>query len=223
MDDGFSSIFVKLLPFIIAVVFHEVAHGWMANRWGDDTALRAGRITLNPIPHIDPIWSILFPALMFLSNAPFLLGGAKPVPINPGRFKKYRPGLFWVSFAGPGMNLILAIISSFSLCFILRFFSQDFYLFEPLAKMARYSVMINIALAVFNLIPIPPLDGSKILLSFLSYENAQKYAALERFGFIILFGLLYIGFLKIPFIPIQFLDSLFLAVAYAFFGLGTVM
>src|SRR4051794_7717085 len=101
---------IQFVPFVLAVVFHEFAHGFVAYRWGDHTAKKMGRLTLNPVPHMDPLGTVLFPLINMLSGMNILFGWAKPVPIDPSRFKKYRPGLFWVSLAGPGMNFILAVI-----------------------------------------------------------------------------------------------------------------
>src|SRR3954465_4614873 len=128
---------IQMVPFIMAVVFHEFAHGWVANKWGDTTAKDSGRLTLNPIPHLDPIGTVIFPLINMLSGFNALIGWAKPVPINPTRFRKYRPGLFWVSLAGPGMNVLLAVLSAAALCAMTRWVPRDFYLFEPLIQMAN--------------------------------------------------------------------------------------
>src|SRR3954464_7519318 len=153
---------IQMVPFIMAVVFHEFAHGFVANLWGDSTAKDQGRLTLNPIPHLDPIGTVLFPLINMLSGFNALIGWAKPVPIDPRRFRKYRPGLFWVSLAGPGMNILLAIISAASFFALSRWMPRTFYLYDPLIKMSLVSVSLNYALGIFNLIPLPPLDGSKI-------------------------------------------------------------
>ena len=142
----------------MAVIFHEFAHGWVANRWGDPTAKINGRLTLNPMPHIDPIGTLIFPIISMLSGMSLLIGWAKPVPINPNRFKKYRPGIFWVSLAGPGMNFLLGILSTFAFCAIRSWVPNDFYLYEPLRRMAEASITLNYALGIFNLVPLPPLD-----------------------------------------------------------------
>jgi Zn-dependent protease len=188
---------IQMVPFIMAVVFHEYAHGWVANKWGDHTARDAGRLTLNPVPHMDPLGTVVFPLINMLSGMNLLIGWAKPVPINPNRFRKYRPGLFWVSLAGPGMNVLLAFISAAILCALYRWMPQDFYLYEPLVRMAQVSIGLNYWLGAFNLIPLPPLDGSKIIESFLSYESTRKFEAVSQYSFFILMALFLSGALGI--------------------------
>src|SRR5690348_616427 len=126
---------IQLVPFIMAVVFHEYAHGFIANQWGDPTAKKMGRLTLNPIPHMDPYGTLIFPIINMLTGMNLLFGWARPVPINPTHFRKYRPALFWVSIAGPGMNFILAFLSAFAFCAIQAWLPRSFYLFEPLLAM----------------------------------------------------------------------------------------
>lgn len=194
---------IQLVPFIMAVVFHEYAHGFIANRWGDNTAKTAGRLTLNPIPHMDPIGTVLFPVMNMLMGINLLFGWARPVPINPSLFHKYRAGLFWVSLAGPGMNFLLAVLSAAAFCAFRLWLPEDFYLFEPLLNMAYVSVSLNFALGIFNLIPLPPLDGSKIVESFLPHETARKYESLSRYSFFILIALLMTGVLNVLSGPIH--------------------
>jgi len=220
LDLNFQALLLQFVPFMIAVVFHEFAHGYVANRWGDSTAKDSGRLTLNPIPHIDPIGTLLFPGIVMLTGASFLIGWAKPVPINPSRFKKYRPGLFWVSFAGPLMNFSLAIISAFLLCLLITTVSPDFYLFEPLLAMLKFSIFLNYALGFFNLLPLPPLDGSKMIESFLSYDLTRKYEQLSRYSFFILMGLLFTGAIRIVFIPVEFFARLTLYIMAYVFGIS---
>jgi Zn-dependent protease len=213
---------IQFVPFIMAVVFHEYAHGYVANRWGDKTAEDAGRLTLNPVPHIDPIGTLLFPMINMLTGMNLLFGWAKPVPINPNRFRKYRPALFWVSLAGPGMNFILATLSAAAFCAILRFMPPTFYLFEPLAKMTQSSVVLNFALGIFNLVPLPPLDGSKIVESFLSLEATRKYEQLAQYSFFILMALLISGAFSILEYPIRMSSGLTLVLMGRLFGLPEV-
>lgn len=213
---------VQLVPFIMAVVFHEYAHGFVANRWGDNTAKAAGRLTLNPIPHMDPIGTVLFPMINMLTGINLLFGWARPVPINPSRFTKYRSGLFWVSFAGPGMNFLLATLSAALFCGILAWVPRSFYLFEPLAIMAQVSISLNFALAFFNLIPLPPLDGSKLIEAFLPYELARKYESLAQYSFFILIALLMTGAFRFLEFPIRMATGLTLYVMGRAFGLPEV-
>lgn len=211
---------IQMVPFIMAVVFHEFAHGWVASKWGDTTAKDAGRLTLNPIPHLDPIGTVIFPLINMLSGFNALIGWAKPVPIDPRRFRKYRPGLFWVSLAGPGMNVLLAVLSAAVLCSLIRWLPRDFYLSEPLEKMASTSIILNFWLAVFNLIPLPPLDGSKILEAFLSYNATRKYEAITPYSFFILMGLLLSGALTFLNGPIMAATRTTLMGMAQLFGVG---
>lgn len=208
---------VQFVPFVMAVVFHEYAHGFIASRWGDSTAKDQGRLTLNPLPHVDLLGTLVFPIMMMLSGTNILFGWAKPVPIDPRRFRKLRPGLFWVSFAGPGMNFLLAILSAVGFCSIQRWMPQDFYLFEPLITMCYVSITLNYALGIFNLIPIPPLDGSKVIESFLPLEMARKFESLSRYGMLILMALLFTGSLNAIGTPIRYVSNVTLGLmAHAF-------
>lgn len=208
-----------MIPFMMAVIMHEFGHGWMAKYWGDTTARDAGRLTLNPLPHIDPIGTVLFPLVNMFTGIPLLIGWARPVPINPTRFRKYRPGLFWVSLAGPGMNFIMGFIAAIVLCLMAVFVPKDFYYFEPLFLMAKAAISLNFALGVFNLIPLPPLDGSKVVESFLSYHANQKYQMISQYSFWILMGLMFTGALSILHYPIQFMSELSLGIVVAVFRL----
>jgi Zn-dependent protease len=212
MDSSFAErlqmLSIQLVPFVMAVVFHEYAHGFIANRWGDPTAKDAGRLTLNPIPHMDPIGTVLFPVINMLTGMNLLFGWAKPVPIDPRRFRKFRHGLFWVSLAGPGMNFLLAVLSAAVFCCLHLWMSPDFYLFEPLVAMCYVSVSLNYALGIFNLIPLPPLDGSKIIEAFLPIELARKYESIARYSFFILMALLLTGAFSVLSYPIRFCTNL---------------
>ena len=162
-------------PILLALTCHEYAHGYVAYKLGDDTAYRAGRLTLNPLSHLDPIGTLM----LFIIH----IGWAKPVPVDPRNFKDPRRDLIWVSIAGPAANMILAFIFGM----VLRVFGEHWTIFGPaigrfIYIMLVYSVMINLVLAVFNLIPLPPLDGSKILGGLLKGEAAYKFAQLERWG-----------------------------------------
>lgn len=213
---------IQLVPFIMAVVFHEYAHGFIANQWGDKTAKERGRLTLNPIPHIDPIGTLAFPIINMLTGIPILIGWAKPVPIDPRRFRKYRPALFWVSLAGPGMNALLAILSSAAFCAIRLWVPETFYLYEPLLAMCFVSVSLNYALGIFNLIPLPPLDGSKIIEAFLPLETARKYESIAKYSMLILFALFFTGAFKYFAAPIEFCTNLTLGLMARVFHLPEI-
>ncbi len=178
---------IQIFVLLFAVVVHECCHGWMAEKCGDDTARIMGRITLNPLPHLDPFGSILLPLLLILSRSPFLFAWAKPVPINPTKFNNLRQDLVKVALAGPGANFLLAVISAIFLWFVPR--GLVFY------DTLNFSVLINLVLGVFNLIPIPPLDGSRVVSGLLPLDLSYKYDSLAPYGFIIVIFLFYSGFL----------------------------
>ncbi len=185
MNPEFLALSIVILLF--SVILHEVMHGLVALRFGDRTAERAGRLTLNPIPHIDPVGTILLPALVlipaFLSGTPPgpLLAWAKPVPVNPLNFSNLRKGELFVSAAGVLSNYGLAVVAA-----VLFHLLSPLMIPAILTNVLRYTVFINLLLGTFNLFPIPPLDGSKVLLSLLPYNLAKEYQKLERYGFLIL-------------------------------------
>ncbi|MFA5014243.1 MAG: site-2 protease family protein [Actinomycetota bacterium] len=189
---------------IMGVVLHEYAHGYIAYRSGDPTARNMGRLTLNPIAHIDLFGSVLLPLMLILINSGIVFGYAKPVPINPSYFRNYRKGLRYTSIAGPVANLIFAFF--IGLLFGLFFFiyikisngitisdTLGYKTFDLVSEIFRNAIYINIFLAIFNFIPIPPLDGSKILASFLPGEAMFRFLNLGRFGFIFIFIFLFLG------------------------------
>ena len=184
------TIFFALLAFIIfiySIIIHEMAHGWVADRLGDPTARISGRLTLNPLSHIDPLMSILLPLFLLVSGSPIIIGAAKPVPIDPYNLRNPRKEMGLIGFAGPFSNLLLALSFSLLARVSLVFFPQP----ELLQLLANVSI-INIVLAVFNLIPVPPLDGGRVLTAILPRRHAQALASIESFGiFIVLFLLLF--------------------------------
>lgn len=194
------------LPLLFAMVLHEYAHGWMAERCGDSTAKHEGRLTINPLAHIDPFGTIILPMICLLLPGSFLLGWAKPVPIDPRNMHNPRRDMALVAAAGPGMNLLLAVGSALLLTLLLTIEPTlsvrnsaetegstnllATMVLRPIAVMAFYSVMINVFLAMFNLLPIPPLDGGRILTALLPSSPAMALARLEPYGMLILVGLI---------------------------------
>jgi len=186
-----QKIAIYALPVIFAITVHEAAHGFAARFFGDMTADRAGRITLNPLKHIDPIGTILLPALTLLVGG-ILFGWAKPVPVDFSRLRNPKRDMLWVAAAGPASNFVMALF--WALMIKLSVSSPNIYS-EPMALMGQAGVMINVVLMVLNLLPLPPLDGGRIAVSLLPNHMAYKYAQVERFGLIILIGLLATGIL----------------------------
>ena len=195
------------LPLLLAMVLHEYAHGWVANHYGDPTARLQGRLTINPLAHIDPFGTVILPLLCILLPGGFFLGWAKPVPIDPRQLHHPRRDMALVAAAGPGMNLALAVGSAVLLSILLSVDPslmaswppqpgqaprQDLLgmLLLPVAAMALYSVFINILLMVFNLIPIPPLDGGRVLTCLLPARPALALARLEPYGMLIIVALI---------------------------------
>lgn len=187
-----QKIAIYALPVIFAITVHEAAHGYAARHFGDMTAHMAGRITLNPIKHIDPIGTILVPTLTMLAGG-ILFGWAKPVPVDFSRLRNPKRDMLWVAAAGPASNLVMGIFWAFVLSFAGL---APANLSTPLAYMAQAGVMINIVLMVLNLIPLPPLDGGRIAVSLLPNDLAMRYAKVEQYGFIILLVLLFTGVLS---------------------------
>jgi Zn-dependent protease len=194
---------LSLIAVFTAIVFHEVAHGYMALRLGDPTARNLGRLTLNPLAHIDPIGTILVPLVSLLLSG-MAFGWAKPVPINPRHFRNPFRGMLFVALAGPGMNISLAIGATLLGRLCVALVPQTLNLLDPtfgtnllsaFFKVLAYLVIFNIFFAVLNLIPVPPLDGSRVLTYFLPTEGRRIMLRLERYGFIIIVGLLYLNLL----------------------------
>jgi Zn-dependent protease len=196
-----TEVLIVGLPILLAVTFHEAAHGFMAYVSGDATAKRMGRLTLNPIKHIDVIGTLLIPIMLLIVKAPFLFGYAKPVPINPKQFWNYRINLILVAIAGPAANVLLALGSWAWLKFI---YPDPDYLVKALV----YSIQINLVLAVFNMLPLLPLDGGRILSAVLPAPFDRKYLKLERYGFFVLVALLLLPTFFSGFSPLSlFIDA----------------
>jgi Zn-dependent protease len=198
-------IVLSLVAVFPAIILHEISHGYVALRLGDPTAKASGRLTLNPLAHIDPIGTILVPIILVVLRSPFLFGWAKPVPINPGYFRNPFKGMLYVAIAGPVTNIILALVTAGLGRLLLLGVPDQVILFgsgfavnllDALFYLLGMFVIYNVFLAVFNMIPIPPLDGSRVLTYFLPPEGRRIMLSLERYGFIILIALLYFGGLQ---------------------------
>ena len=224
MENVLVRVLMWAVPVVFSIVVHEVSHGWMAYRLGDDTAKRMGRLTLNPVSHIDPVGTVILPLIMILMGGP-VFGWAKPVPFNPYNFRRnvsVRSGAMWVALAGPGSNLAIAFLSSFIFVGSLKLLSGfPYVVYFSITQLAQALMMINLVLACLNLIPIPPLDGSKILMRFLPPEVDRYFMVLERYGFLILLVLLATGtFSSLLWAPVEFLFRIFLVVPKLLFGVS---
>jgi Zn-dependent protease len=187
---------LSLPVFIMAVMLHELAHGFVAFRLGDNTAKDSGRLTLNPLVHVDPIGTVVVPFVLYATGSPVIFGWAKPVPVNFRNLSKPRRDSVLVSVAGITANLILALI--FALILKTHIYGRNTYGYVLL----NMGILVNLMLAVFNALPIPPLDGSHILMGFLPPKAAFHYAKLSRYGFLILIMLLYMGLIRAVIWPI---------------------
>ncbi len=210
MNHFISQLIILAPPLLFALTLHEFAHGYVAYRLGDPTAKDAGRLTLNPLKHLDPLGTIAFFFIKF--------GWAKPVPVNPNYFQNPRKGMLWVALAGPVTNLAIAFASAlltkgvWMLANILPYSAAAEAILVPLNSMLIASVWINLVLCIFNFLPIPPLDGSRILMGLLPDNLAMSYMRIERFGFVIILVLAFSGLLSKVIVPIiSFANSLLLS------------
>ncbi|MDB5637377.1 MAG: hypothetical protein JWP51_2285 [Bradyrhizobium sp.] len=180
---------VWVLPLVVAITFHEAAHGFVAHRLGDNTAFERGRVSFNPLKHIDPFGTVVLPAILLMSHSPFLFGYAKPVPVNFGALRNPRIDMVWVALAGPATNIALALVAAAAF-HVVGYLPPNAA--QWIADNLRNAVVINVILAIFNMLPIPPLDGGRVAVGLLPRPLAAPLARLEPFGMLILIGILII-------------------------------
>ncbi len=190
-----QTILIYAIPVLFAITVHETAHGWVASKLGDHTAKMMGRLTLNPVKHIDPIGTIVVPAFLYFTSG-FIFGWAKPVPINFNALRRPKQDMLWVAIAGPVSNFIMAFL--WLLLLILAINTKTNFL----AEMAQVGIYINLLLAVLNLLPLPPLDGGRVMSALLPNKLAYQYNQLEPYGLFILLGLLFLGVFQKVILPI---------------------
>ena len=207
-----QTVSIAALPLLLAITLHEAAHGYMAKLRGDNTAELMGRLSLNPIRHVDLVGTILIPGILLLTGAGFLFGYAKPVPVNFNKLKDIKWDTVWVALAGPGINFVLALISVLLLS-LLPFLSA--FIAEPLAEMLVFSIKINVILMVFNLVPLLPLDGGRVLHALLPKKLQFEFGKTEPYGMIILLVLMFTGIL---FKIIEPFYSMVIQLLIGFFG-----
>ena len=183
----FQTLLIYIIPLLFAITLHEAAHGWIASKLGDHTARMMGRVTLDPTKHIDPIGTIAIPLVLLLSSSGFIFGWAKPVPINFNALRNGKNGMIWVALAGPGANIVMAV------CWLFIMIIAINMNIAVLIEMGRIGILVNCVLAVFNLLPIPPLDGSRVISALLPNRLAYQYNQLEQYGLYILLGLMFLG------------------------------
>ncbi len=196
-----QKLIIYAVPVLFAITVHEVAHGWIASKLGDQTAKMMGRLTLNPVKHIDPIGTVVVPVMMLIVS-PFILGWAKPVPVDWRNLKRPKQDMAWVAIAGPGANLLMMIFWAVLAKLIIVSGLGNYHYSIPVITMAMVGIGINIVLMVLNLIPIPPLDGSRVLSALLPPKAAYQYNRLEPYGLIIVLLLLFSGVLGKFFFPV---------------------
>jgi Zn-dependent protease len=178
---------VWVVPLVVAITFHEAAHGFVAHHLGDNTAWDLGRVSFNPLKHIDPFGTVILPAMLLLSHSPFLFGYAKPVPVNFRALRNPRIGMVWVALAGPATNIALALVAALAF-HVVGYLPADAA--QWLADNLKNAIVINVILAIFNMLPIPPLDGGRVAVGLLPRVLAAPLARLEPFGMLILIGIL---------------------------------
>ena len=199
MENSIQTLAISAIPIIFAITLHEAAHGYVARHFGDPTAWQEGRVSLNPLRHIDPLGTIAIPALTYMLSG-FMFGWAKPVPVNFGKLRNPKRDMLWVAAAGPGANLVMACM--WALVFKFALSMPGFAYAQAMLTMAQAGIQVNGMLLLLNLLPLPPLDGGRIAVSLLPGKVAWKFAQIERYGFVILLALLFSGILNSILMPL---------------------
>jgi Zn-dependent protease len=199
MNNMIQTFAVYALPILFAITLHEAAHAYAARYFGDNTAFMLGRMSLNPIKHIDPVGTLLIPIVLFFIGSPFLFGYAKPVPVEFRNLRNPKRDMAWVALAGPAANLVMALLWMIGVILMSGVQEPD----DFFMRMAQAGILTNLVIFAFNLFPVPPLDGGRIMTSLLPMQYAAKYAQLEAYGFFIVMGLAMLGFLKYWMAPVM--------------------
>lgn len=199
MNNLIQTFAVYALPILFAITLHEAAHAYAARHFGDNTAYMQGRMSMNPVRHIDPVGTLLIPIVLFFIGSPFLFGYAKPVPIEFRNLRNPKRDMAWVALAGPAANLVMALLWMIGVVMLSNFQEPD----DFFMRMAQAGILTNLVIFAFNLFPVPPLDGGRIMTSLLPARYAYKYAQLEAYGFFIVMGLAMLGFLKYWMAPVM--------------------
>ncbi|MGI4846984.1 MAG: site-2 protease family protein [Janthinobacterium lividum] len=203
MNNLIQTFAVYALPVLFAITLHEAAHAYAAKYFGDTTAYSQGRMSLNPLRHIDPVGTLLIPIVLFFVGSPFLFGYAKPVPVEFGKLNRPKRDMAWVALAGPAANLVMALGWMIMAVFLSSTLAaQDFFM-----QMAVAGVKTNLVIFAFNLIPVPPLDGGRVMFSILPHRLAWQYGKLEKYGFFIVLGLMFLKVLQFWMIPVMALGG----------------
>jgi Zn-dependent protease len=209
MNDLIQTFAVYALPILFAITLHEAAHAYAAKYFGDNTAFSQGRMSLNPIKHIDPVGTLLIPIILFFVGSPFLFGYAKPVPVEYGNLRNPKRDMAWVALAGPAANLVMALMWMALAVLLTAWQGID----EYFLRMAQAGIITNLVIFAFNLFPVPPLDGGRIMFSLLPHRLAWRYAQLEPYGFFIVMGLAFLKVLNYWMVPVMTAANAALAVA----------
>jgi Zn-dependent protease len=208
MNNLIQTFAVYALPIIFAITLHEAAHAYAAKYFGDLTAYSQGRMSLNPIKHIDPFGTLLIPIVLFFIGSPFLFGYAKPVPVEFGRLRHPKRDMAWVALAGPAANLVMGLLWMALAVLISPYQGrEDFFM-----RMAQAGIITNLVIFAFNLVPVPPLDGGRILTSLLPNSLAYKFARIEPYGFFIVLALVFLKVLHFWMVPLMTLANALLAI-----------